>query len=71
MNLLGRQVMAAHRAQTTRTGHGCDELRRIHRTHAAKRDGMIYLQEVTYRRSDHDFAFGSEDDSYFQDARMS
>jgi hypothetical protein len=56
MNLLGRQVMAAHGAQTARTGHGCHELRRVHRTHAAKRDGMIDLQEVAYRRSDHDFA---------------
>jgi hypothetical protein len=56
MNLLGRQIMAAHGAQTARTGHGCDELRRIHRAHAAKRDGMIYLQEVTHRRSDHSFA---------------
>jgi hypothetical protein len=56
MNLLGRQVMAAHGAQTARTGHGCHELRRVHRAHAAKRDGMIDLQEVAYRRSDHNFA---------------
>src|SRR5262245_32851261 len=56
MNLLGRQVMAAHGAQTARTGHGCHELRRVHRAHAAERDGMIDLQEVAYRRSDHGFA---------------
>src|SRR5215475_4410145 len=48
MNLLGRQVMAAHGAQTARTGHGCHELRRVHRAHAAERDGMIDLQEVAY-----------------------
>jgi len=55
MNLLGRQIMAAHGAQTARAGHGGHELRRVHRTHAAKRDGVLYLQEVTYRRSDHNF----------------
>jgi hypothetical protein len=43
MNLLGRQVMAAHGAETARTGHGGHELRRVDRAHAAERDGMIYL----------------------------
>ena len=43
VDLLRRQIMTAHGAQTARTGHGCHEFRSVDRSHAAKRDGMIYL----------------------------
>jgi hypothetical protein len=41
------------RAQTARTV----EFRRVDGSHSAKRDWMIHLQEMTDRRSNHDFAF--------------
>src|SRR6266478_3978214 len=52
----GVKLMTAHRAETACAGHGCHQFRGVHGSHPAKRDWMIYVQEVTYRRSDHDFA---------------
>ena len=43
VNLLRRQVVAAHCSQAARTGHGRHKFRGVDRSHAAKRDRMIDL----------------------------
>jgi hypothetical protein len=55
LDLLRRQIVAAERAEPARLRHRGNEFRRGRRAHAAERDRMLDVQQITDRRAYHAF----------------